>query len=154
MVKLCGYLGYEPCVPNNDIKNEAIQIFETAKQISKKETTNEDFDKSIDMIIRKSLEKQTNLEEKDNYKSNETAGGSKLYKYNDVLVNIMNDIYSSNKNILSNNAIKLIKKIVKKIKKKDIDDKYVKKVNKIITKISSVESVIKLEKYLKLLYKV
>ena len=42
--------------------------------------------------------------------------GYKLYKYNDVLVNIMNDIYSSNEDILSNNAVKLIKKIVKKIK--------------------------------------
>ncbi len=80
--------------------------------------------------------------------------GGKLYKYNDVLVNIMNDIYSSNEDILSNNAVKLIKKIVKKIKKKNIDDKYINKVNKIIIKISSVESVKKLEKYLKLLYKV
>ena len=80
--------------------------------------------------------------------------GGKLYKYNDVLVNIMNDIYSSNEDILSNNAVKLIKKIVKKIKKKNIDDKYINKINKIIIKISSVESVKKLEKYLKLLYKV
>ena len=43
-----------------------------------------------------------------------TEENSKLYKYNDILVNIMNDIYSSNENILSNNAVKLIKKIVKK----------------------------------------